>query len=752
MDFIQIGTRIYHRDLHALIKQNGDMIQRDGIWQPIENPKYIYLYRQVVEHGEITYYYTDVSSVDEIQTIVNSEIDPLKRNFGEVVLHGQLYCMVLPPHDEYADVSSIVYDVLRKYVKNDGGVTVSHTKYIGSGAGTAYYIFRATTKNGKNLYWKVDDMKKIIDAVCHYVDCTSGQFYSIYHKVDEFTLKSSLCLNIYSPMQHMTLPGCINIEQSFVKYSVQEVNNSRCINFNTDSKWEKGVLNSNIPTYDHSLPISTKEIFDKVMHKYVIRIIDSTPWIGEFMATADICPISGNDNCKFIIRLTPQDIKIFCNCIVDEKYRPTYKVLHTFEKTVIQPAIEYKQVIETFEEYLDLNHHTTKYSSALLALKQVLVYDITAQKIAIKKRNISTSVIYWDYWNSKEFFAKYRRKVKNCKGEFELLESIIEGHAHEFSAKIVWVPYSWKYKPADFEKYSECVNQYPVPPEPQTEVYFDKFKTELISLFSGNERSAYIYTLFMAMIVQKPHNHRKIHLILRNVHICTIVEMFILLLGKEVVYVTDVEHLDNVPRCTLCIIKNYKRINNSTKTRSTASEFFQTRVFNRLDWCANPGELYNTCYAISLYDGDDMPARQLDESCDEIIVNMAYSRKIVNMGGAYEYLLSIDETNYERIEEHLSSSTSITHLGQKMVSCDNTVLMYIKEITSKNRGEIICGSSHSISDVYSDYVKYAKSVSMKPYDKNNFGRILKSKGICRKQCKIGNSRPYKYVIPNILDI
>jgi len=686
------------------------------VWQPTPNLKNVYLYRQLELKNDVVYKYFDVQNVKEISDIIINELDPNKRNFGEVVTYGELYCIIAPPKDEYTIFSVVVEAVLRKYITNK--ITrITHTKYVNNRMDYEYYIFRIATDKGVCLYWEMDDMKKIIGAICHHIDHTHGQHSGVYQQVDDYTLKIPIQDDIYLYMQHMMLPDCVNIEKKRDMYTVKEANSSICINLDNRLKWEKVILSPDTPSYVHGIPISSKEIFESVMAKHTIHIMEQAPWLGEYYVTSDICPISGKSKCQSKIRLTSKDIKLYCKC--DEALeQPECKVLHTFEMSQVKRR---NVEITTFDDYLELNHHSTRYVDALIALKRVLIYDIGARKIAIKKRNDSTSEIYWEYWEDTEFFSTYKRKVKNHKGEFASLSSVIEYQAHEFKTRIVWVPYSWKYKPDDFDKYSECVNQYPVPKDPKLETYADKFQLELVNnLFAGNLQEASAFALLLAKIVQKPHCHKKFHIILKNAGSYVIIDLLTALLGKEVIYFTNIENLDNVPKCTVCVIENYSKVTESQKIRSNATKFFYNRVFNRPNYSKNPHELYNNCYAISLYHDDGIPAKQKKEFCDEVVIDMHHTYAPLNMDGAYEYILSIEEREYEGIEDRLArcgfieepkSMPALTTTAATIepltfiMSSDDPTSTYFNAIFQHKREAVTCGNAYPVNEVYDDYVQ-----------------------------------------------
>lgn len=730
-----IDGRQYYDDIYKLMNDNGDLIQKNGVWQPNSSLNCIYLFRQMPIKDDIIYKYFDIKNTQEIPNVIISESDPEKRNFGEVVTYGELYCIISPPKDEYTNFSVVMDTVLRKYVSNK--ITrITHTKYVSNRMDLEYYIFRITTSLGHYLYWTLDDMKRIIDAVCYHIDHIHGQHSGIYQQVDDYTLKIPFQTDIYVNMQHMMLPGCVNIEKRMNAYTVKEANSSLCISVdNNRANWEKGTLNPDIPFYVHGIAMSSKELFEAVMSKYGLQITDQAPWLGEYYVTTEVCPISGKYQCQSKIRLTSRDIKLYCKC--DEKY----KILHTFE---ISQTKNTNIEVETFDDYLNLNHHSTRYVDALIALKRVLIYDIGARKIAIKKRNDSTLDIYWEYWEDGEFFSYYTRKVKNHKGEFTTLKLVIEYQAHEFKTRIVWVPYSWKYKPSDFNNYVECVNQYPTPREPKLEVYPDKFQLELIDkLFAGDAQEAYAFILLIAKIVQKPHSRKKFHIILRNAGSNTIIKMFTTLFTKEIVHFTSIENLDQVPQCIVCIIENYSRVNENQKIKTKTTDFFNKRVFNT----PNP---HNNCYVISLYHDTGIPVKQKKEFYSEVLINMNHTYDAINTDGAYEYILSIDKSEYKGIENNLAKRGFVEEFKKSipaLTTSSDPTSIYFDVIFQHRRSSISCGKVYPVDIVYTDYTEYMDSIKCTAVGKCKFGQMAKSRGIERRQYREDGKRLYKYNIP-----
>jgi len=152
MNLIKIGTRVYYKNLYELMKQTGDLVQRDGVWQPVSNPRYVYLYRQIwTANQQIEYCYINIKNIEEIPKIISTESDPNKRNFGEVVLYGELYCILSSLHNQYVDFGTVMKDALRKYIGNKVS-RISHTKYVSVESDLEYYIFRVTTVDGRRGY------------------------------------------------------------------------------------------------------------------------------------------------------------------------------------------------------------------------------------------------------------------------------------------------------------------------------------------------------------------------------------------------------------------------------------------------------------------------------------------------------------------------------------------------------------------------------------------------------------------------
>lgn len=726
-EIARIENLTYYNDLCELMKNNGDMVQVDGIWIPVDKPRHVYIYRQEVnKNGCMMYYYTDFSSVTRAMQIISTE---KSNSFGEVVMYGELFCVTGLLHISYAHILTCVRSVLTQLL---GKVVVKHTEYPSDSGNSMLHIFRVK-KNEKFLYWNIADMHKIMNAVCYHIDKSTGQFYGeMYTKVDEYLFKPIINLGIYTPMRHMILPGCNNLEKDG-SYKMVDSAISRHINVDIDDNWELGVIPYPIQEYDQRLAIVSREIFNQVMDKYGIEIDDKMPWPCEHYGHIKKCPNDGNE-CTAIIKVTPHDLKAFYKC-----ENSTAVVLHKFDHSEIQ-VYKKEPTIEVFDDYLNLNHHITRPNFAIQSLKQVLVYDLPAKKIAIKKKNIGTQLIYWEYLLDDTFFANYKRKVRNGRGEFTMLKNLIMDYAHEFSAKIVWVPYSWKYKPDGFENYSSCVNQYPKPREPQNEMTID-LHMRLSKLFK-DDCSIHKFIMFMAMVIQKPHLDKKFHLILHNGCLETLVPICMALLCKEVVRVSRIEQILNTPQCTLCIVSNYEGVKLDQSTYKNSMEFFANRVFKRADWEMNIKDRFSTCYVISIHSGESPIHRQLNEGNNEIYIDMNYSHSMVNLEGVYEYLLDINESKYNELGNYEQLVTSIPRSKNENIST-----AYIRLISQNKRPAIICGNSYSVNEVYEDYSKYAHENNIKPVDKTVFGKTCKKYGILRKRTKTLSLLHYKYFIP-----
>lgn len=718
--FVQInGYRCYH-DICELMKQTGDAIQRDGVWCPVSDPKYVYAYRQVMYGDTIIYYYTAHKTVENMLRMVAEEKDPQKRNFGEVIMRGRLYCVVEPTQNEYADPLATMRRIIRKYVGME--YSVSETMYRIDEHSPQYYIFNVTNGN-THLYWDVEHMRALVGAICHHIDETTGQYGGIYSELaDSNALVSTIRLDVYTPSQHMTLPGCINLEKP-VNSHVQSIENTSmpCVSFTNGETWKRGSFIAEIPKYENKIQVYENGILERVFAEHGIVDAQPAPWLGEYHAY-----MPGMCSCPVIIKHSSRNIRLIRSCIHYDENR----VLYTF------PLIDVPQLetppAETFDDYTSMDLNSARYTTAIQALKRVLVYDSESKKIAVKRRNYKGE-IYWEYWLEKKFFESYDRYVKNHVGKTVLLKEIIKKRASEFKAQIVWIPYSWTHKPNDFGKYASCINQYPEPLEPLPPTNCYAFKQYITKMFRGNDVIAQLFILFMAMLVQKPFLKQKIHIILCNANALQLEIIFKAILNDVLVNTLYAPQFENIPLSTLYIVKNYEQIGIVSKE---VNKFYVNNLYNNTS--------QYTVTAISVYRGPGIPTPR-DVTCD-IILDAEFIREPIPMDGVYDMLTTINESDYDGVLDSLVSSSLLKDVTPVDVA-PNSVFKYMREVRQGSRQNIKPGIMYNTNEVYHDYELYTRSIDSTPERKHMFGKNAKSDGLIHRRVTENSRLVYKYMIP-----
>lgn len=714
------GYTCYH-DIYELMKQTGDVDQCGGVWSPRSDTKYVYAYRQVLCGDTIIYYYTAHKSVEAMLAMVAAEKDSTKRNFGEVVMRGRLYCVVEPTQSEYADPLATMRRTIRKYVGDQ--YSVSETMYRIDEHSPQYYIFNVT--NGKtHLYWDVEHMRKLVGAICYHVDETTGQFGGIYREIGEGSLASTIRLDVYSPMQHITLPGCVDLEKPVNScVTLSGYSTFPCVSFTDGCTWQRGTFVGEVPHYENKLQVCETGVFDRIMDENDIVELSPAPWLGEYRAR-----MPGMCECPVIIKHSSRDIKLIRSCV----HYDYVKVLYVFP-LIDAPQLE-GPLAEIFDDYTNMDLNSARYTMAIRALKRVLVYDSESKKIAVKRRNKSGN-IYWEYWHDKKFFETYDRYVKNHTGKLVLLKEIIKKQASEFKSRIVWIPYSWIHKPDDFEQYSSCVNQYPDPRKPQK--YFSQtdciaFTQYITRLFRGNEEISRKFILFIAMIVQKPFLKKRIHIIFRNANVYQLETMFKEILHTDVVQVLHTKLIKDTIPSILCIVEGYECIGTASKN---VDKFYADKLYDR--------ETPFMTVVMSMYNGDGNPI--LQNNTHDIILDAEFIRDEVPMNGVYDMLMSVDESEYDGIINLLAES-SPTPKATPMIIPQNSVMQYINEVRQNIRPDIKSNIAYNTDKVYQDYKQYSLTMNFVPEQKRIFGRIVKANRVIHNRVREGSRLVYKYTI------
>ena len=203
-----------------------------------------------------------------------------------------------------------------------------------------------------------------------------------------------------------------------------------------------------------------------------------------------------------------------------------------------------------------------------------------------------------------------------------------------------------------------------------------RFKQQFTKLFCGNEQTANLFILFLALVIQKPFHETKVHIIIRNMSFHVAEKILSSILHKKSLVVTDILNLTNIPPCDVCLINQYEEI---SVTECNRTKFFPNRVFKIMPLTCENLNKHNLCHAISIYSGNEHPILlPRANPINEIILNSTTAIQVndLNVIGLYDYLMNLDLSIHNNILELLSKITIKNNTNHPKINETHTINHY----------------------------------------------------------------------------